>query len=83
MPRSKYPDILRRLPALLKGSVTSCVLDCEAVAYDTENKQILPFQVSDESILIATYSKHLSHGAGVGINRHACSRRAGHFNVII
>lgn len=42
---SKYPDILRRLPALLKGSVTSCVLDCEAVAYDTENKQILPFQV--------------------------------------
>lgn len=42
---SKYPDILRRLPALLKGSVTSCVLDCEAVAYDTDNKQILPFQV--------------------------------------
>ncbi|CAH2097284.1 unnamed protein product [Euphydryas editha] len=42
---SKYPDILRRLPALLKDSVTSCVLDCEAVAYDTEKKQILPFQV--------------------------------------
>ncbi|KAF9408217.1 hypothetical protein HW555_012027 [Spodoptera exigua] len=40
-----YPDILRRLPALLKESVTSCVLDCEAVAYDTEKKQILPFQV--------------------------------------
>ncbi|XP_026489293.2 DNA ligase 1 [Vanessa tameamea] len=42
---SKYPDVLRRLPALLRDSVTSCVLDCEAVAYDTETKQILPFQV--------------------------------------
>ncbi|XP_063897462.1 DNA ligase 1 [Helicoverpa armigera] len=42
---SKYPDILRRLPALLKPSVWSCVLDCEAVAFDTDTKQILPFQV--------------------------------------
>ncbi|KAJ8710460.1 hypothetical protein PYW08_008975 [Mythimna loreyi] len=42
---SKYPDVLRRLPALLKDSVTSCVLDCEAVAYDTTTKQILPFQI--------------------------------------
>ncbi|KAJ0171240.1 hypothetical protein K1T71_012790 [Dendrolimus kikuchii] len=42
---SKYPDILRRLPSLLKGDVSSCVLDCEAVAYDVRNKQILPFQV--------------------------------------
>ncbi|XP_022119718.2 DNA ligase 1 [Pieris rapae] len=42
---SKYPDILSRLPKLLKRSVQSCVLDCEAVAYDTANKQILPFQI--------------------------------------
>ncbi|XP_052755638.1 DNA ligase 1 [Galleria mellonella] len=42
---TKYPDVLRRLPSLLKPSVTSCVLDCEAVAYDVANKQILPFQV--------------------------------------
>ncbi|CAH0717537.1 unnamed protein product, partial [Brenthis ino] len=42
---SKYPDVLRRLPALLRGGVRSCVLDCEAVAYDTAAKQILPFQV--------------------------------------
>ncbi|KAM3955817.1 DNA ligase 1 [Aphomia sociella] len=42
---TKYPDVLRRLPSLLQPSVTSCVLDCEAVAYDTVNKQILPFQV--------------------------------------
>lgn len=42
---SKYPDVLRRLPALLKDSVSSCVLDAEAVAYDVANKRILPFQV--------------------------------------
>ncbi|XP_045762405.1 DNA ligase 1 isoform X2 [Maniola jurtina] len=42
---SKYPDVLKRLPSLLKDTVKSCVLDCEAVAYDTANKQILPFQV--------------------------------------
>lgn len=42
---SKYPDIIRRLPTLLKDTVYSCVLDCEAVAYDTNTKQILPFQV--------------------------------------
>ncbi|XP_061380516.1 DNA ligase 1 [Danaus plexippus] len=42
---SKYPDIIKRLPSLMKESVRSCVLDCEAVAYDTTSKQILPFQV--------------------------------------
>ncbi|CAG5013274.1 unnamed protein product [Parnassius apollo] len=42
---SKYPDVLSRLPALLKDSVKNCVLDCESVAYDTVNKKILPFQI--------------------------------------
>ncbi|XP_069355630.1 DNA ligase 1 isoform X1 [Maniola hyperantus] len=42
---SKYPDVLKRLPSLLKETVRSCVLDCEAVAYDTASRQILPFQV--------------------------------------
>ncbi|KAI5636206.1 ATP dependent DNA ligase domain-containing protein [Phthorimaea operculella] len=42
---SKYPDILKRLSKLLKENVTSCVLDTEAVAYDVEKKQILPFQI--------------------------------------
>ncbi|CAK1590807.1 unnamed protein product [Parnassius mnemosyne] len=42
---SKYPDVLSRLPALLKDSVRNCVLDCESVAYDTVNKKILPFQI--------------------------------------
>ncbi|XP_037297799.1 DNA ligase 1 isoform X2 [Manduca sexta] len=42
---TKYPDIIRRLPSLLGPDVHSCVLDCEAVAYDVVNKQILPFQI--------------------------------------
>lgn len=50
--RSKYPDVLQRLPSLLKDSVWSCVLDCEAVAYDTSTKQILPFQVKGDTFHI-------------------------------
>lgn len=37
--------MLERLPALLGPEVTSCVLDCEAVAFDVASQQILPFQV--------------------------------------
>lgn len=42
---SKYPDIIARVPHTKSEEVKSCVLDCEAVAWDKENKQILPFQV--------------------------------------
>ncbi|XP_076807954.1 DNA ligase 1-like isoform X2 [Clavelina lepadiformis] len=42
---SKYPDIIHRIPGMLKESVKSCVIDSEAVAWDQEKKQILPFQV--------------------------------------
>lgn len=42
---SKYPDILARLKNAFKDSVKSCIMDCEAVAWDKEKKQILPFQV--------------------------------------
>ncbi|XP_053390607.1 DNA ligase 1-like [Mercenaria mercenaria] len=42
---SKYPDIISRLPKCLGEDVKSCVLDTEAVAWDPEKKQILPFQV--------------------------------------
>uniref|UniRef100_A0A8C8VPT3 DNA ligase n=1 Tax=Pelusios castaneus TaxID=367368 RepID=A0A8C8VPT3_9SAUR len=40
---SKYPDIIRW--GHIKGSVQSCILDAEAVAWDPEKKQIQPFQV--------------------------------------
>ena len=41
----KFPDVIERLPRHLGESVTSCVLDSEVVARDTEKNQILPFQV--------------------------------------
>ncbi|KAK3795197.1 hypothetical protein RRG08_056260 [Elysia crispata] len=42
---SKYPDIIRRMPKVLGDGIKSCVVDSEAVAWDVEKKQILPFQV--------------------------------------
>ncbi|XP_011498498.1 PREDICTED: DNA ligase 1 [Ceratosolen solmsi marchali] len=42
---SKYPDIINRISNTRNESVKSCVLDCEAVAWDKEKKQILPFQI--------------------------------------
>ncbi|KRT80299.1 hypothetical protein AMK59_6611 [Oryctes borbonicus] len=42
---SKYPDIISRLDNCKTERVKSCILDCEAVAWDMENKQILPFQI--------------------------------------
>lgn len=42
---SKYPDIISRVPKVIKESTKSCILDCEAVAWDGESNQILPFQV--------------------------------------
>lgn len=42
---SKYPDVITRFANCKGEEVVSCVLDSEAVAWDRENKQILPFQV--------------------------------------
>jgi len=42
---TKFPDITKRLPNCLSKEVKSAVLDCEAVAWDREKKQIQPFQV--------------------------------------
>ena len=44
---SKYPDIIGRFPSWIKPSskVTSAIIDSEAVAWDVEKKQTLPFQV--------------------------------------
>ena len=42
---SKYPDIISRMPSVTKEGVTSAVIDSEAVAWDKENSQILPFQI--------------------------------------
>ncbi|CAL7947643.1 unnamed protein product [Xylocopa violacea] len=42
---SKYPDIIGRFKNTQGEEVKSCILDCEAVAWDNEKKQILPFQI--------------------------------------
>ncbi|KAJ5737152.1 DNA ligase 1 [Penicillium malachiteum] len=40
----KYPDVLGKLDTWVKDDVSSFVLDCETVAWDTVNKKVLPFQ---------------------------------------
>ncbi|KAF9925522.1 hypothetical protein FBU30_004686 [Linnemannia zychae] len=42
---AKYPDVMERLGKFAKSDTTSFVLDCEAVAWDREQKHILPFQI--------------------------------------
>ena len=40
----KYPDILQKLPTWVKDGTKSFVLDCETVAWDVDQKKVLPFQ---------------------------------------
>lgn len=40
----KYPDVLAKLPAWVKEGTKSFVLDCESVAWDVQEKKVLPFQ---------------------------------------
>ncbi|KAG5310023.1 DNLI1 ligase, partial [Acromyrmex insinuator] len=42
---TKYPDIIKRFKNSRGDEVKNCILDCEAVAWDNEKKQILPFQI--------------------------------------
>ena len=41
----KYPDILTRIASFAKPNVTSYIVDSEIVAWDADQKIILPFQV--------------------------------------
>lgn len=40
----KYPDILAKLSTWVKEGTKSFVLDCETVAWDVDEKKVLPFQ---------------------------------------
>ncbi|XP_037806224.1 DNA ligase 1 isoform X1 [Lucilia sericata] len=42
---SKYPDVICRIGSFPKSNVQSYILDSEIVAWDVEQKMILPFQV--------------------------------------
>lgn len=57
---SKYPDIINRLASAKKDSVKSCILDCEAVAWDREKEQILPFQILSTRKRKVSFWKHLA-----------------------
>ncbi|WAQ96632.1 DNLI1-like protein [Mya arenaria] len=83
---SKYPDIISRLPRCLKKGVTTCVLDCEAVAWDAEKQQILPFQVlttrkrkdadaSEIKVQVCVYAFDLLYHNGESLVREPLRRR--------
>ncbi|XP_039956098.1 DNA ligase 1 isoform X1 [Bactrocera tryoni] len=42
---TKYPDVINRIDHFKKDTVQSYIVDSEVVAWDIEQKQILPFQV--------------------------------------
>ncbi|XP_072219764.1 DNA ligase 1 [Leuresthes tenuis] len=82
----KYPDIISRIPKVKKDSVVSCVLDCEAVAWDPEKKQIQPFQVlttrkrkdvdaSDIKVQVCVFAFDLLYLNGESLVRQPLSRR--------
>ncbi|CAA9990642.1 DNA ligase I, putative [Plasmodium knowlesi strain H] len=41
----KYPDVIQIVRDQIISGATECIIDSEVVAYDIENKKILPFQV--------------------------------------
>lgn len=54
---TKYPDIIQRIIKNIKEGVIDFIMDSEAVAYDREKKQILPFQT-----LMHRKKKDVDHG---------------------
>ncbi|XP_029781097.1 DNA ligase 1 isoform X3 [Suricata suricatta] len=82
----KYPDILSRIPKIKLPSVTSFILDTEAVAWDREKKQIQPFQVlttrkrkevdeADIQVQVCLYAFDLIYLNGESLVREPLSRR--------
>ncbi|KAL1765377.1 DNA ligase 1 isoform X1 [Sigmodon hispidus] len=82
----KYPDIISRIPKIKLPSVTSFILDTEAVAWDREKKQIQPFQVlttrkrkevdaSEIQVQVCLYAFDLIYLNGESLARQPLSRR--------
>ncbi|XP_046933676.1 DNA ligase 1 isoform X1 [Lynx rufus] len=82
----KYPDIISRIPKIKLPSVTSFILDTEAVAWDREKKQIQPFQVlttrkrkevdaADIQVQVCLYAFDLLYLNGESLVREPLSRR--------
>ncbi|XP_021566152.1 DNA ligase 1 isoform X2 [Carlito syrichta] len=82
----KYPDIISRIPKIKLPSVTSFILDTEAVAWNREKKQIQPFQVlttrkrkevdaSEIQVQVCLYAFDLIYLNGESLVREPLSRR--------
>ncbi|KAF5918508.1 hypothetical protein HPG69_018292 [Diceros bicornis minor] len=82
----KYPDVISRIPKIKLPSVTSCILDTEAVAWDREKKQIQPFQVlttrkrkevdaAEIQVQVCLYAFDLIYLNGESLVREPLSRR--------
>ncbi|XP_035868376.1 LOW QUALITY PROTEIN: DNA ligase 1 [Phyllostomus discolor] len=82
----KYPDIISRIPKIKLPSVTSFILDSEAVAWDREKKQIQPFQVlttrkrkevdaAEIQVQVCLYAFDLIYLNGESLVREPLSRR--------
>uniref|UniRef100_A0A2K5D4Y2 DNA ligase n=1 Tax=Aotus nancymaae TaxID=37293 RepID=A0A2K5D4Y2_AOTNA len=82
----KYPDIISRIPKIKLPSVTSFILDTEAVAWDREKQQIQPFQVlttrkrkevdaSEIQVQVCLYAFDLIYLNGESLVREPLSRR--------
>uniref|UniRef100_A0A452QTN0 DNA ligase n=1 Tax=Ursus americanus TaxID=9643 RepID=A0A452QTN0_URSAM len=82
----KYPDIISRIPKIKLPSVTSFILDTEAVAWDREKQQIQPFQVlttrkrkevdaAEIQVQVCLYAFDLIYLNGESLVREPLSRR--------
>ncbi|XP_026810362.1 DNA ligase 1 [Rhopalosiphum maidis] len=84
---SKYPDIINRLDSVKGPNVKSFVMDSEAVAWDRENKKIMPFQIlstrkrknaneADIKVQVCVYMFDLLYLNGESlVKRPFCERR--------
>ncbi|KAF9189923.1 hypothetical protein BGZ51_009135 [Haplosporangium sp. Z 767] len=94
---NKYPDVMERLNKFTKAETKSFVLDCEAVAWDREQKYILPFQVlstrkrkdvkeEDIKVQVCIFAFDLLYFNGESLLREPLSKRRellfSHFNEV-
>ncbi|GJJ79072.1 DNA ligase 1 [Entomortierella parvispora] len=94
---AKYPDVMERLVKFAKANTRSFVLDCEAVAWDREQKCILPFQVlstrkrkdvkeEDIKVQVCIFAFDLLYLNGESLLREPLSKRRelllDHFNEV-
>ncbi|CAG8474584.1 6102_t:CDS:10, partial [Acaulospora morrowiae] len=82
----KFPDIVEKLPKIVKPDTKSFVLDCEVVAWDPNKGCLLPFQVlstrkrkdvkeSDIKVVVCLYAFDLLYLNGESLLRKSLEER--------